>query len=222
MSIKPCLNPFDVLFCWDVFESRACAPSPQIFLVTVWHWELFMLPLFLLLVIGWQYFQLTTGKASSNQEIVSNNNAEGINHCKCKAFGISTSIRADYSQPTSPLLLLKLHLPSMSVWRLILFTLPNTPQIVWFHEPCPRPARRLGRSLAPTPRRPKATRPAWWSCLRLLAKMPSLGNVKVWARPYIQCRDSATPPWPSGRQWHSSVRRRCHSVHHIGVSDDLI
>lgn len=31
-----------------------------------------MLPLFLLLVIGWQYFQLTTGKASSNQEIVSN------------------------------------------------------------------------------------------------------------------------------------------------------
>ncbi|XP_029698036.1 multiple C2 and transmembrane domain-containing protein 2 isoform X2 [Takifugu rubripes] len=41
-----------------------------IFLVTVWHWELFMLPLFLLLILGWQYFQLTSGKASSNQEIV--------------------------------------------------------------------------------------------------------------------------------------------------------
>lgn len=41
-----------------------------IFLVTVWHWELFMLPLFLLLLIGWHYFQLTTGKASSNQDLV--------------------------------------------------------------------------------------------------------------------------------------------------------
>ncbi|XP_022065728.2 multiple C2 and transmembrane domain-containing protein 2 isoform X1 [Acanthochromis polyacanthus] len=41
-----------------------------IFLVTVWHWELFMLPLFLLLLIGWNYFQLTTGKASYNQDLV--------------------------------------------------------------------------------------------------------------------------------------------------------
>nr|XP_020499217.1 multiple C2 and transmembrane domain-containing protein 2 [Labrus bergylta] len=41
-----------------------------IFLLTVWHWELFMLPLFLLLLIGWQYFQLTVGKASSNQDPV--------------------------------------------------------------------------------------------------------------------------------------------------------
>ncbi|KAM7396678.1 hypothetical protein PAMP_019702 [Pampus punctatissimus] len=41
-----------------------------IFLVTVWHWELFMLPLFLLLLIGWNYSQLTTGKANSNQDLV--------------------------------------------------------------------------------------------------------------------------------------------------------
>ncbi|XP_069567253.1 multiple C2 and transmembrane domain-containing protein 2-like isoform X2 [Brachyistius frenatus] len=41
-----------------------------IFLVTVWHWELFMLPLFLLLLIGWNYFQLSTGRASSNQDLV--------------------------------------------------------------------------------------------------------------------------------------------------------
>ncbi|XP_062246630.1 multiple C2 and transmembrane domain-containing protein 2 isoform X2 [Platichthys flesus] len=41
-----------------------------IFLVTVWHWELFMLPLFLLLLIGWNYFQLSSGKASSNQDLV--------------------------------------------------------------------------------------------------------------------------------------------------------
>lgn len=45
--------------------------SSQIFLVTVWHWELFMLPLFLLLLIGWHYFQLTAGKNSSNQDLVS-------------------------------------------------------------------------------------------------------------------------------------------------------
>ncbi|XP_034089486.1 multiple C2 and transmembrane domain-containing protein 2 isoform X3 [Gymnodraco acuticeps] len=42
----------------------------DIFLVTVWHWELFMLPLFLLLLIGWHYFQLSAGKASSNQDLV--------------------------------------------------------------------------------------------------------------------------------------------------------
>lgn len=35
-----------------------------------------MLPLFLLLVLGWQYSQVTTGKASSNQEIVSYNRSE--------------------------------------------------------------------------------------------------------------------------------------------------
>ncbi|XP_034735216.1 multiple C2 and transmembrane domain-containing protein 2 isoform X3 [Etheostoma cragini] len=41
-----------------------------IFLVTVWHWELFMLPLFLLLLLGWQYFQLTGDKASPNLDLV--------------------------------------------------------------------------------------------------------------------------------------------------------
>ncbi|XP_040894047.1 multiple C2 and transmembrane domain-containing protein 2 isoform X2 [Toxotes jaculatrix] len=41
-----------------------------IFLVTVWHWDLFMLPLFLLLLIGWNYFHLTAGKANSNQDLV--------------------------------------------------------------------------------------------------------------------------------------------------------
>uniref|UniRef100_A0A8C6UM56 Multiple C2 domains, transmembrane 2a n=1 Tax=Neogobius melanostomus TaxID=47308 RepID=A0A8C6UM56_9GOBI len=41
-----------------------------IFLVTVWHWELFMLPLFLLVLIGWNYFQLGVGKTASNQDLV--------------------------------------------------------------------------------------------------------------------------------------------------------
>uniref|UniRef100_A0A8C7JXM3 Multiple C2 domains, transmembrane 2a n=1 Tax=Oncorhynchus kisutch TaxID=8019 RepID=A0A8C7JXM3_ONCKI len=42
-----------------------------IFIVTVWAWELFMLPLFLLLLIGWNYFQITTERISSNQDLVS-------------------------------------------------------------------------------------------------------------------------------------------------------
>ncbi|CAG13085.1 unnamed protein product, partial [Tetraodon nigroviridis] len=58
---------------WSFCEASLCGAAVtwvQIFLVTVWHWELFMLPLFLLLIIGWQYFQLTTGKACPNQEMV--------------------------------------------------------------------------------------------------------------------------------------------------------
>ncbi|KAF7670295.1 hypothetical protein LDENG_00018640 [Lucifuga dentata] len=41
-----------------------------IFLVTVWHCELFMLPLFLLLFIMWNYFQYASGRTSSNQDLV--------------------------------------------------------------------------------------------------------------------------------------------------------
>uniref|UniRef100_A0A3B4XVK6 Multiple C2 and transmembrane domain containing 2 n=1 Tax=Seriola lalandi dorsalis TaxID=1841481 RepID=A0A3B4XVK6_SERLL len=50
-----------------------------IFLVSVWHWELFMLPLFLLLLVGWNYFQLAAGKASSNQDLVSDEDSELFN-----------------------------------------------------------------------------------------------------------------------------------------------
>ncbi|XP_023673047.2 multiple C2 and transmembrane domain-containing protein 2-like isoform X1 [Paramormyrops kingsleyae] len=35
-----------------------------IFLVTMWHWELFMLPLSLLLLIAWNYFQVASEKVS--------------------------------------------------------------------------------------------------------------------------------------------------------------
>ncbi|XP_013858988.1 multiple C2 and transmembrane domain-containing protein 2 [Austrofundulus limnaeus] len=41
-----------------------------IFLVSVWHWELFMLPLFLLLLIGWNYILLRSEKFSSTQDLV--------------------------------------------------------------------------------------------------------------------------------------------------------
>lgn len=47
-----------------------------IFLVTVWHWELFMFPLFLLVLIGWNYCLLSTGKTSSNQDLVNLNMAD--------------------------------------------------------------------------------------------------------------------------------------------------
>ncbi|XP_054632867.1 multiple C2 and transmembrane domain-containing protein 2 isoform X2 [Dunckerocampus dactyliophorus] len=40
-----------------------------IFVVTVWHWELFMLPLFLLLLIGWNYFQLSGRNSNSNPDL---------------------------------------------------------------------------------------------------------------------------------------------------------
>ncbi|KAA0714927.1 Multiple C2 and transmembrane domain-containing protein 2 [Triplophysa tibetana] len=40
-----------------------------IFVVSVWLWELFMLPLFLLLLIGWNYFHITPGMASYSQDL---------------------------------------------------------------------------------------------------------------------------------------------------------
>lgn len=43
----------------------------QMFVLTVWHWELFMLPLFLLLLVGWNYVQITLGRNSPNQDLVS-------------------------------------------------------------------------------------------------------------------------------------------------------
>ncbi|XP_072291133.1 multiple C2 and transmembrane domain-containing protein 2 [Eucyclogobius newberryi] len=41
-----------------------------IFLLTVWHWELFMLPLFLFILMGWNYFHLSAGKTTWNQDLV--------------------------------------------------------------------------------------------------------------------------------------------------------
>uniref|UniRef100_A0A4W5NBF7 Multiple C2 and transmembrane domain containing 2 n=1 Tax=Hucho hucho TaxID=62062 RepID=A0A4W5NBF7_9TELE len=38
------------------------------FMVMVWTWELFMMPIFLLLLFGWNYFQVTPGRVSSNQD----------------------------------------------------------------------------------------------------------------------------------------------------------
>lgn len=43
----------------------------QVFVLTVWHFELFMLPFFFLLFIGWNYFHITPGMGSHSQELVS-------------------------------------------------------------------------------------------------------------------------------------------------------
>uniref|UniRef100_A0A8C9VST0 Multiple C2 and transmembrane domain containing 2 n=1 Tax=Scleropages formosus TaxID=113540 RepID=A0A8C9VST0_SCLFO len=56
-------------FQWQSTQRSIMAFS--IFLFTVWHWELFMLPLFLLLLIAWNYFQVASGKVSYNHDLVS-------------------------------------------------------------------------------------------------------------------------------------------------------
>uniref|UniRef100_A0A8C2ALC3 Multiple C2 domains, transmembrane 2a n=1 Tax=Cyprinus carpio TaxID=7962 RepID=A0A8C2ALC3_CYPCA len=48
--IKSCFN-------WE--NTRRSITAFLMFVVTVWLWELFMLPLFLLLLIGWNYFHIT-------------------------------------------------------------------------------------------------------------------------------------------------------------------
>ncbi|KAJ0029182.1 hypothetical protein NQD34_004179, partial [Periophthalmus magnuspinnatus] len=57
-----------------------------IFLVTVWHWELFMLPLFLFVLIGWNYFQLSAGKVTSNQDVVSDLHTTQVNDASRKGL----------------------------------------------------------------------------------------------------------------------------------------
>uniref|UniRef100_A0A3Q4I9U9 Multiple C2 domains, transmembrane 2a n=1 Tax=Neolamprologus brichardi TaxID=32507 RepID=A0A3Q4I9U9_NEOBR len=71
VKIKSTWSKIGTVVCAVCFALYCHVLSPQIFLLTVWHWELFMLPLFLLLLIGWNYFQLSTGRASYNQDLVS-------------------------------------------------------------------------------------------------------------------------------------------------------
>lgn len=44
-------------------------PHLQVFVVTVWHWEFYMLPFFLALLILWNYLQIRSGRVS--QDLVS-------------------------------------------------------------------------------------------------------------------------------------------------------
>uniref|UniRef100_A0A8C6NSW6 Multiple C2 domains, transmembrane 2a n=1 Tax=Nothobranchius furzeri TaxID=105023 RepID=A0A8C6NSW6_NOTFU len=56
--------------CFQWESTRRSLITFLIFLVTVWHWELFMLPLFLLLLLFWNYFQIPA-KSNSTQDLVS-------------------------------------------------------------------------------------------------------------------------------------------------------
>lgn len=58
-------------------------PCLQVFLVTVWHWEFYMLPFSLALLILWNYLQIRSGRVS--QDLVSGEpDRTGPNDC-CSA-----------------------------------------------------------------------------------------------------------------------------------------
>uniref|UniRef100_A0A672NJS9 Multiple C2 and transmembrane domain-containing protein 2-like n=1 Tax=Sinocyclocheilus grahami TaxID=75366 RepID=A0A672NJS9_SINGR len=68
MAILYTLQYIKSCFHWENMQRSITAFL--IFVVTVWLWELFMLPLFLLLLIGWNYFHITPGMASYSQDLV--------------------------------------------------------------------------------------------------------------------------------------------------------
>uniref|UniRef100_A0A8C8ESI8 C2 domain-containing protein n=1 Tax=Oncorhynchus tshawytscha TaxID=74940 RepID=A0A8C8ESI8_ONCTS len=69
MALLHTLQYIKSCFQWE--STQRSIMAFLIFIVTVWAWELFMLPLFLLLLIGWNYFQITTERISSNQDLES-------------------------------------------------------------------------------------------------------------------------------------------------------
>uniref|UniRef100_A0A8C7I859 Multiple C2 and transmembrane domain-containing protein 2 n=1 Tax=Oncorhynchus kisutch TaxID=8019 RepID=A0A8C7I859_ONCKI len=59
-------------FQWERFQRSLIAFL--IFLLAVWHWEFYMLPLCLVLLITWNYLQIASGRA--NQDLVSTDNMD--------------------------------------------------------------------------------------------------------------------------------------------------
>uniref|UniRef100_A0A671KBQ6 Multiple C2 domains, transmembrane 2a n=1 Tax=Sinocyclocheilus anshuiensis TaxID=1608454 RepID=A0A671KBQ6_9TELE len=76
MAILYTLQYIKSCFHWE--NTRRSITAFLIFVVTVWLWELFMLPLFLLLLIGWNYFHITPGMASYSQDLVSESEKKGL------------------------------------------------------------------------------------------------------------------------------------------------
>ncbi|XP_010891012.2 multiple C2 and transmembrane domain-containing protein 2 [Esox lucius] len=74
MALLHTLQYIKSCFQWE--STKRSIIAFLIFMVTVWTWELFMLPLFLLLLIGWNYFQITVGKITCNQDLVNMNMAD--------------------------------------------------------------------------------------------------------------------------------------------------
>ncbi|XP_058244091.1 multiple C2 and transmembrane domain-containing protein 2 isoform X2 [Hemibagrus wyckioides] len=67
MAILYTLQYIKSCFQWESTQRSIIAFL--IFVLTVWHFELFMLPLFLLLLIGWNYFHITAGVGSHSQDL---------------------------------------------------------------------------------------------------------------------------------------------------------
>uniref|UniRef100_A0A672QVD8 Multiple C2 and transmembrane domain-containing protein 2-like n=1 Tax=Sinocyclocheilus grahami TaxID=75366 RepID=A0A672QVD8_SINGR len=76
MAILYTLQYIKSCFHWE--NTQRSITAFLIFVVTVWLWELFMLPLFLLLLIGWNYFHITPGMASYSQDLVSESEKKGL------------------------------------------------------------------------------------------------------------------------------------------------
>uniref|UniRef100_A0AAR2LIV9 C2 domain-containing protein n=1 Tax=Pygocentrus nattereri TaxID=42514 RepID=A0AAR2LIV9_PYGNA len=57
--------------CFQWESTQRSITAFLIFVGTVWHFELFMLPLFFLLLIGWNYFHIPPGAGSHSQDLVS-------------------------------------------------------------------------------------------------------------------------------------------------------
>ncbi|MBN3312360.1 MCTP2 protein, partial [Atractosteus spatula] len=55
--------------CFQWESSQRSLIAFLIFVLTVWHWELYMLPLFLLLLFAWNYFQIAAGKVSHTHDL---------------------------------------------------------------------------------------------------------------------------------------------------------
>ncbi|XP_030621191.1 multiple C2 and transmembrane domain-containing protein 2 [Chanos chanos] len=55
--------------CFQWESTQRSLTALLIFVITVWLWELFMFPLFLLVLIGWNYFHMTQSTASYSQDL---------------------------------------------------------------------------------------------------------------------------------------------------------
>ncbi|KAM6950645.1 multiple C2 and transmembrane domain-containing protein 2 isoform 2-T2 [Lycodopsis pacificus] len=63
-AIKSTLQYIKSCFQWESVQRSLLAFL--VFLVTVWHWEFYMMPLFLVLLISWNYFQIRSGRVSQD------------------------------------------------------------------------------------------------------------------------------------------------------------
>nr|XP_057944774.1 multiple C2 and transmembrane domain-containing protein 2 isoform X3 [Doryrhamphus excisus] len=63
-AIRSTLQYVKSCFQWESVQRSLLAFL--VFLVTVWHWEFYMLPFILILLISWNYFQICSGRASQD------------------------------------------------------------------------------------------------------------------------------------------------------------